>query len=357
MGKNILVINPGSTSTKVGFFRDLNPAATTSISHSREELSDFSSVWDQLKYREKKVRDFLESGAEDWDKLHAVVGRGGLLRPVQGGVYRVNDEMLTDAENGYQGEHPSNLGCALAATFAKEYNADAFIVDPVSTNEMREVARYSGHPAIQRKSLSHSLNLHYVVRKIAKEIEKPLEDTRFIAIHMGGGISVAAIHGGKMIDVNDAINEGPFSTTRSGSLPVLSLAEFITSSNLTYREARGELLKNSGLFGYLDEYDGKNLAEKIQKGDVKVRDVVSAMAYQVAKETWAMSTVLQGNVDNIIITGGLANFEFLVEKIRDGVDWITDVKLLPGEFELEALAEGACRVLTGRETVKNYPVL
>ena len=173
--------------------------------------------------------------------------------------------------------------------------------------------------------------------------------------HIGGGISIAPIRGGKIIDVNDATNEGPFSTTRAGSLPTVSLAEFILDSNLSYREARGELLKNAGLFGYLKDYDGSNLARKIEQGDESVREIVDAMAYQIGKEIGAMSTVLQGNIDRLIITGGLANFEYLVERIRAQSEWIAELRLLPGEFELEALAGGVQRVLTGEESPKTYP--
>jgi butyrate kinase len=234
-------------------------------------------------------------------------------------------------------------------------DSKAYIVDPVSTNEMADVARYSGHPAIHRKSLSHALNLHFVARKVADELETPLSEARFIVAHLGGGISIAPVRGGKIIDVNDATNEGPFSTTRSGSLPTVSLAEFILDSNLNYPEARGELLKNAGLFGYLNEYDGSNLARKIKQGDESVRNVVDAMAYQIGKEIGAMSTVLHGDVHRIIVTGGLANFEYLVNGIREQTEWIAESRLLPGEFELEALAGGVQRVLTGEESPKTYP--
>ncbi|MBD3276594.1 MAG: butyrate kinase, partial [Candidatus Marinimicrobia bacterium] len=315
----------------------------------------FNTVWDQLEFRERAVREFIREEAGSVETFHAVAGRGGLLRPVEGGVYWVNKQMLLDAEDGYQGEHPANLGCALAYAFAHEMDSKAYVVDPVSTNEMADVARYSGHPAIQRKSLSHALNLHYVARKVAVELDIPLGESRFIVAHLGGGISIAPIRGGKIIDVNDATNEGPFSTTRSGSLPTVSLAEFILDSNLSYPEARGELLKNAGLFGYLHDYDGNSLARKIEQEDEEVTGVVNAMAYQIAKEIGSMSTVMQGDVDRIIITGGLANFQYLVDKIRDNSEWISRFRHLPGEFELEALAGGVQRVLTGQESPKTYP--
>lgn len=355
MSNNILAINPGSTSTKVGLFHGFQPITTNAIRHSRDELDRFDTVWDQLEFREEAVREFIQNEADTLKKIHAVVGRGGLLRPVEGGVYRVNKQMLLDAEDGYQGEHPANLGCALAYAFAHKMNSKAYVVDPVSTNEMSDVARYSGHPAIHRKSLSHALNLHYVARKVADELEIPLNESRFIVAHLGGGISIAPIRSGKIIDVNDATNEGPFSTTRAGSLPTLSLTEFIFESNLSYPEVRGELLKNAGLFGYLNDYDGSNLARKIEQGDENVKEVVDAMAYQIAKEIGSMSTVLQGDIDRIIITGGLANFEYLVAGVREKVDWIAELEILPGEFELEAMAGGVQRILTGAESPKTYP--
>ena len=356
MSNNILAINPGSTSTKVGLFRDCDPIATNIIRHSSNEFSEFDTVWEQMEFRERAVREFVQTEAGAVEKFHAVVGRGGLLRPVEGGVYRVNKQMLLDAEDGYQGEHPANLGCALAYAFAHEMDSKAYIVDPVSTNEMADVARYSGHPAIHRKSLSHALNLHYVARKVADELEIPLKDSRFIVAHLGGGISIAPIRGGKIIDVNDATNEGPFSTTRAGSLPTVTLAEFILDSNLSYPEAKAELLKNAGLLGYLNDYDGSNLARKIEQGDEKVTEVVHAMAYQISKEIGSMSTALQGEIDRIIITGGLTNFEYLVDKIREQSEWIAEFRLLPGEFELEAMAGGVQRVLTGQESPKTYPL-
>jgi len=350
----ILVINPGSTSTKLALYDDSERIAHELVRHSAEELSPFDRIWDQLDFRLRFVDRFTRDVLPDSVILDAVAARGGLLRPVEGGVYEVNHPMLRDAEDGYQGEHASNLGCALAHHIAEKYNTRAFVVDPVSTNEMSEIARISGTPDIERRSLSHALSLHYVSRSTASEMGVPYDRSRFVIAHLGGGISIAPVQGGRIIDVNDANNEGPFSTSRSGTLPPLTLAEWILNREVDYPTVRRKLLKQSGWSGYLGTADGKEVERRIQNGDTNAEFILKAMAYQVAKEIAAMSSVLSGRVDAIVLTGGLAAYGRLVQLVEDRVDWIAPVRYFTGEMEMDALAEGVLRVLCDEEESKVY---
>lgn len=350
----IFTINPGSTSTKVSIFKNTKEQEKITIEHSVEELKSYETIWEQLDYRHNEVEKFLAQHFPTDGNIDAVVGRGGLLRPIPGGVYEVNSTMLDDARIGVQGQHASNLGCALAHRVATQFKSRAFIVDPVSTNETRPVARISGNPHIERKSLSHALNIHYIARKVAGDIDKPLQETCFIIAHLGGGFSIAAVRGGQIIDVNDANNEGPFSTARSGSLPTVSLAHWIIENEFTKSEIQRELLKNSGWAGYLNTTDGKEIEQRLEARDEETMLVLEAMAYQIAKEIGAMSTVLEGQTDRIILTGGLANFQQLVNLVEHRVRWIAELDILPGEFEMQAMAEGAYRVLSGEQQALVY---
>ncbi len=352
--RNILVINPGSTSTRVALFANTTPTADREIRHSGEALSRFERVWDQLEFRLQLVRDFLREALPREKSPDAVAGRGGLLRPVEGGVYAVNTLMLTDAERGYQGEHPANLGCALAHRMGTAGNCPAYIVDPVSTNELHPIARISGYPPVERRSLSHALSLHYVSRRAAADRGMDYHHSRFVVAHLGGGFSIAPVEGGRIIDVNDASNEGPFSPTRSGSVPPLSLVQQVLENDLDFGAARRVLLKESGWQGYLRTADGMEVEQRINGGDTDAEFIVEAMAYQVAKEIAAMSTVLHGQVAAVILTGGLANYQRLTDLITRRVSWIAPVEVYAGAWEMNALAEGAYRALTGEETVKVY---
>lgn len=351
----ILTINPGSTSTKVALFRDKTKQTQQNLEHAPEDLEQFGSIWAQLDFRQAAIEQFLDVHLTSDELLHGISARGGLFRPVPGGVYQVNQQMLNDAEVGYQGDHASNLGCALAHRIAGAYKIPAFVVDPVSTNEMEPIAKISGHPAIKRRSLSHALNIHYVARKIADHLNTPLENSRFIIAHLGGGISVAPVKNGQIIDVNDANNEGPFSVSRSGTLPPLTLSEWIINNGLSFADVRTELLKKSGLAGYLGTTDGREVERRIHAGDPDATNILNAMAYQIAKEIAAMSSVLTGQVDRIIITGGLAYLQTVITRIKERIEWIAPVEILEGEHEMEALAEGCYRVFTGQELAKHYP--
>ncbi|MEJ2051065.1 MAG: butyrate kinase [Calditrichota bacterium] len=351
----ILTINLGSTSTKIGFFQNQRMVLIEEVEHPEDLLTRYRKTWDQLEIRRVAVEEFLAKHLADRETLDVVVGRGGLFKPVPGGVYAVNEQMIKDAIAGYQGQHPSNLGCALAREVAEKYSARPLIVDPVSTDEMEAIARISGHPRIQRRSLSHALNIHYVARQSAQSLGKPISETRFVVAHLGGGTSVAPVLGGRIIDVNDANNEGPFSATRAGTVPSVTLANWIIEAGFSREQVREELLKKSGLRGYLGTTDGREIEERIQSGDAMATFILRAMAYQIAKEIAAMSSVLEGDVHRIILTGGLARCQSLMDSVESRVRWIAPVRVLPGDYEMQAMAEGVMRVYSGEEEVLRYP--
>jgi butyrate kinase len=287
-------------------------------------------------------------------QISAVVGMGGLLRPVQGGTYRVNERMLADARANLQGEHPSNLGCAIAHALAGEHHCEAFVVDPVSVDEFEPLARYSGHPAIQRSALSHALNIHAAARRAADELRVPIDSSRFIIAHLGGGISVAPVRGGRIIDVNDASSDGPFSPERTGGLPLQQFISLRCSGTSSEQELRTLVRGKGGLVAYLGTNSALEVEERIARGDAGAREVYEAMAYQIAKEIGAMSAVLSGDVQAIILTGGLATSSMLMGWITGRVQGIAPVLIYAGEDELRSLALGALRVLLGESAALEY---
>lgn len=351
----ILVVNPGSTSTKIAIFEGENQVDLKVLRHSPEELSMFKTLWEQFDFRLKIILEFLDENGLKPADFSAIVGIGGLLRPVKGGVYRVNEKMLEDARNNFQGEHPSNLGCALAYEIAKMGNVEAFTVDPVSVDEFEPLARYSGHPLIQRRSLSHALNIHATARLASEKIGKKYEEANFIIAHLGGGISVCPVKGGKIIDANDASSDGPFSPERTGGLPLQPFITLCFSGKYNEQEIRKLVMGKGGLVAYLGTNDANEVEKRINEGDAYAREVYEAMAYQIAKEIGAMATVLKGDVDAIVLTGGLANSKMLVDWIIERVSFIAPVLVFPGEDEMKALALGALRVLRGEEKAKEYP--
>ena len=331
----ILAVNPGSTSTKMALFEGENHRTSNVVRHDARALEMHPTIWSQFEFRMHAVREWARTHTEH---LAAVVGIGGLLRPVCGGTYRVNERMLQDAHNNLQGEHASNLGCAMVSALAHEYNCPAFVVDPVSVNEFECLAKYSGHPLIQRKGLSHALNIHAAAISAAKELGSPVSSTSFIVAHLGGGISVAPVRAGRIIDVNDASSDGPFSPERTGGLP---LQEFITlcfSGVYKEHEVRSLVMGHGGLIAYLGTNSVLEIQERIASGDERAREVFEAMAYQIAKEIGAMATVLKGNVMAIILTGGLATSTLLVNWIEERVHRIAPVLVYPGENEMQAMA-------------------
>lgn len=351
----ILVINPGSTSTKVALFSDENLLFEKKIQHSTKEISVFSRIIDQYEFRKNIILNFLEEKKVDLSILNAVVGRGGLLRPIPSGTYRINTKMIEDLKKGERGEHASNLGALLAYSIAEKLSIPAYIVDPVVIDEMKPIARISGMPEISRLSLFHALNQKAVARKAAADLGKRYEKTNFIIAHLGGGISVGIHCQGKVIDVNNALNgEGPFAPERSGGLPVGALVELCFSGKFTKEEILKKITGKGGLTAYLNTNDVREVLKKIEQGDKYAKLILEAMAYQVAKEIGAGATVLKGQIDAIILTGGIAYTTEFVNLIKDRVSFLALVMVYPGEEEMIALCSGALRVLRGEEVEKNY---
>lgn len=355
MAHKILSINPGATSTKVALYQDTKPIKVEVIRHSPEDLSAFKQTLDQLDYRKGLILKFLEQNKVKVNDLSAVVGRGGPFKPLESGTYLVNEKMLSDIKTGnVQADHPSNLGALIAHELTKDTNIPAFIVDPVSVDEFLEVARISGLPELPRRSLSHALNIKMAARKAASELGKKYEQLNLIIVHLGSGISVSSHLKGRMIDVNNANDMGPFSPQRTGALPVTGLAKLCFSGKYTYPEMYDLLTKKGGLLAHLGTDDVEEVERRMDQGDQKAKLIYDAMVYQIAKEIGAMATTLDGKVDAIVLTGGIANSQRLVNLITNKVKFIAKVLVFPGEDEMEALTLGALRVLSGEESPKKY---
>ncbi|WP_352419271.1 butyrate kinase [Proteiniborus sp.] len=352
--KYILAINPGSTSTKVALYNDQEKVFMNKIEHPSSEIDKYHNIIDQYDYRLNLILNWLREISISPASLRAVVGRGGMLRPMPAGTYLVTDVMIKDLKDNIGGEHASNLGGILAKGIANPEGIKSFIADPVSVDEIYDIARISGIPDIQRKSQLHALNIKAVSHRFSHENNKNLKDINLIVAHLGGGISVAPIEKGRIIDVNNANEMGPFSPERTGGVPVGDLVKMCYSGKYTFNEIKAKLKGKGGLVSYLGTNNAKEVEEKMNKGDEKVGLIFMAMAYQVAKEIGAMSTALYGKVDAIILTGGLAYSKTLTDKIHNMTKFIAPVVLYPGEDELEALNQGALRVLKGEEVEKIY---
>ncbi|WP_066060707.1 butyrate kinase [Neobacillus soli] len=352
----ILIINPGSTSTKIGVFDNDISILEKNIRHDAEEVNAFPSIIDQYEFRKKTILETLDNEGINISKFSAVCGRGGLLHPIQGGTYAVNEPMLKDLRSSNFGQHASNLGGIIACEIASGLNIPSFIVDPVVVDELEPIARISGFSLIERKSIFHALNQKAVARRVAKELGKKYNDLNLIVTHMGGGITVGVHKQGKVVDVNNGLHgDGPFSPERAGTVPAGDLISLCYSGEYFREEIMKKLVGQGGLVGYLGTNDAVQVEQRIEAGDSEAKLVYDAMAYQVAKEIGSASAVLSGKVDAIILTGGLAYGKGFVKSITDRVNWIADVIVQPGENELQALAEGALRVLRGDEEVKVYP--
>jgi butyrate kinase len=351
-----LIINPGSTSTKIAVYEEENLMIEKTIRHTSEELSEFKKVTDQFEYRKNLILEELGRNKIELNSLAAVVGRGGLLKPIEGGTYKVNDEMVLDLKANKIGEHASNLGGLIARSIADVTKIPAFIVDPVVVDEMKDVSRISGHPNFERLSIWHALNQKAVARRAAKEkFNKKYEELNFVVVHLGGGISVGAHKNGKVIDANNALNgDGPFSPERSGSLPMQQVIKACFSGKYTETEIIKMIAGKGGLTAYLGTNSAQEVSKRADDGDKKAELIYSAMAYQVAKAIGEYSVVLDGDVDAIVITGGIAYDEKFVEMISKKVSFIAKVITYPGEDELLALAQGGLRVLNGIEKAKEY---
>ncbi len=346
MPHRILVVNPGGGSTKVAVFEDENPLIKENLHHSPERLKGFPRVIDQLPLRLESVKDFLARHRLRLEDLDAISVRGGAFKPLKGGVYRVNQRVIEDVLYGrVQTEHASNLGVLIGWELAKGMGIPVFFADPVSVDEMIDEARPSGIPELERKSLSHALNTRYVANLAAKKRGRRYEEMDMIVVHLGTGISISAHRKGRMIDVNNANDGGPFSPQRAGTLPTTGLIELCFSNRYTKNDLLRRTIREGGLFAYLGTDGIEEVEERIKRGDSKAKLIYDAMVYQIAKEIGAMAAALSGKVDMIIITGGMAHSKMLTDAIGEKVSWIAPLLLYPGEREMEALVFHVLRVL------------
>lgn len=355
MAYKLLIINPGSTSTKIGVYENEKEVFVETLRHSSDEIAKYNSIFEQKEFRKSVIMNVLRENNFDVNTLDAVVGRGGMLKPIPGGTYEVNESLLNDLKVGVQGEHASNLGGILANEIAKEVGGRAFIVDPVVVDELEPVARISGVPELPRKSKFHALNQKAVAKRFGKESKRGYENLNLIVVHMGGGVSVGAHKNGKVIDVNNALDgDGPFSPERSGAVPVGDLIKMCFSGEYTQEEVYKKIVGKGGYVAYLNTNDARDVLREKVEGNKFAELIYNAFIYQVSKAIGEMATVLKGKVDSIILTGGIAYSPIVVSDIKERVEWISNVAVYPGEDELLALAQGAISVLDGEEEAKEY---
>ena len=355
MSYKILIINPGSTSTKIGVYEDEKEILEETLRHSTEEIAKYDSIYNQRGFRKEVILDVLKKKNFDINTLDVVVGRGGMLKPIPGGTYAVSDQLIEDLKVGVQGQHASNLGGILSKEIGDELGVPSFIVDPVVVDELQEIARLSGMPEIPRKSKFHALNQKAVAKRYGKESGKGYENLNLIVVHMGGGVSVGAHKDGRVIDVNNALDgDGAFSPERAGGVPAGDLVKLCFSGKYTEKEVFSKLVGNGGLNAYANTNDMRDILKLMEEGDQKAKLLFDAFIYQVCKDIGAMATVLEGKVDKIILTGGIAYSPVVDDAIKARTGWIADFKIYGGEDELLALAQGAIRVLNGEEEAKVY---
>jgi len=352
--KNILIINPGSTSTKIAVFNQQGEEIfRENISHSPEELAQYKTLLQQVPARKNIILNTLENKGIKLSSIKAVVGRGGILKPLVAGTYEVNDKLIEDLKNSPR-EHASNLGGIIAGEIAEEIGVTSYIADPVCVDEFSELARISGLKGIKRESLLHTLNVRANAFRYAREKGKKLEEINLIVAHLGGGISIAPIAKGKIVDVNNANDGGPFSPERTGSLPNKALINLCYSGKYSEKELIKLITHQGGLVSHLGTNDLREVMKMIEKGDNYAQLIFEAMIYQIAKEIGAMATVLKGDLEAIILTGGMAYNNILVEKLTTRIDWIAPIVVYPGEEEMKSLAQAIIRVIKGEEEVKTY---
>jgi len=355
MSLAILVINPGSTSTKLAVFENGTRILEQSISHSAEEIARYPSIAAQYEFREKAIQDVLVQKNFDAKKLGAVVGRGGLLHPIPGGVYRINEGMKADLLAAKYGEHASNLGALIADVFARSLGIPAFIADPVVVDELDDVARVSGNKLFRRSSIFHALNQKAVARRFAKERGRSYEELNLIVAHMGGGVSIGLHRGGRVVDVNQALNgEGPFSPERSGTLPAGDLAKLCFSGRYTQQEVLKMITGKGGMVSFLGTNDMREVERMREEGNKEADFYFRAFVYQVGKYIGSLAAAAYGKVDGIILTGGIAFWKELTDRIAEMVSFIAPVVVYAGEGELEALALAGQMALSGEIEIKEY---
>lgn len=356
MGYKSLIINPGSTSTKIGVFEDETLLFEETLRHATEEIAKYDSIVAQKDFRKEVITNLLKEKNFDIHTLDVVVGRGGLLKPIPGGTYAVTDALVKDLVEAKRGEHASNLGGIIAKEIADELSVPAYIVDPVVVDELADVARLSGHPELPRTSIFHALNQKAVAKRYAKEHGVNYEDLNLIVVHMGGGVSVGAHDHGKVVDVFNALDgDGAFSPERAGGVPNGELIKLCYSGKYTEKEMVKQLVGKAGFNAYLNTNDARDVEKLAFEGnDANARLVYDAFIYQVAKDIGAQSTVLLGKVDQIIFTGGIAYSKYVISELTKRVSHLADITVYAGEDELLALAQGALRVLNKEEEAKVY---
>lgn len=355
MSVKSLIINPGSTSTKIGVFEDETLLFEETLRHSTEEIQQYATIVDQKDFRKNIIVNLLKEKDFDMKSLNVVVGRGGMLKPIVSGTYAVSDELLHDLQIGKQGQHASNLGGILAREIGDSIGVPSFIVDPVVVDELMPAARYSGVEELPRASVFHALNQKAVAKRYAKEQGVSYESLRLIVIHMGGGVSVGAHVGGKVVDVFNALDgDGAFSPERAGGVPSGALIKMCFSGNYTEKEVYSKIVGKGGFNSYLGTNDMREVEKMVDNGDKKAEAAREAFLLQVSKDIGSMACVLNGKVDQIIVTGGIAYDKYVVAALKEKAEWIAPFTVYPGEDELLALAQGGLRVLNGEEKAMEY---
>ena len=350
-----LIINPGSTSTKIGVFEDETLLFEETLRHSTEEIAQYASIVDQKDFRKQIILDLLKSKDFDINSLQVVVGRGGMLKPIPGGTYAVSDDLLEDLKVGKQGQHASNLGGILAREIADSISVPSYIGDPVVVDELMPISRYSGVPELPRTSVFHALNQKAVAKRFAKEQGRAYNTLNLVVVHMGGGVSVGAHEQGRVIDVFNALDgDGAFSPERAGAVPSGALIKMCFSGEYTEKEVYKKIVGNGGFNAYVGTNDMRDVEKMVNEGVKNAEEVREAFIMQVAKNIGSMSCVLKGKVDQIIITGGIAYDKVVVSGLKDRVGFIAPITVYPGEDELLALAQGALRVMNGEEEAMTY---
>ncbi len=351
----ILAVNPGSTSTKVAVFENDRQLMSETVEHDAQRLQSFKEVQDQLFYRKETVELELEKAGIHLKEIDFFVGRGGGLEPVCGGTYEVDEALLAHARIGIPGQHPAQLASQICDLYAKEFGGRAFIVNSPDTDEFDDIARISGLADVYRESHIHALNQKEIALRYCAAHGKEYQKSNLVICHIGGGISVTAHRDGRMVDSNDIIKgDGPMTPTRAGALPTVALLKLCYSGKYTEKEMKGRLLKNGGLIDHLGTADAREVERRIAEGDSYAELVYQAMIYQIGKYVGSMACVLKGKVDAVILTGGISNSKYLVEHLREYIDWIAPVEVMAGEFEMEAMAAGVLRVINGEEQAKAY---
>lgn len=349
-----LIINPGGTSTKIAVFDGDKPVLKENVLHDPVEFEGCQTLFDQEPLRKAAVLRVLEEKGIDVASIDCVVGRGGLLNPLPGGTYAVNDKMMEDMEAEVQGAHPSNLGAVLARRLGDAWDVPSYVVDPVAVDEFIPEARITGLSDIPKASWLHALNQKAVCRHVAKELGGTYADFHFIVAHLGSGNSIAAHRKGRMVDGSGGRSDGPFSPERTGGLPAYPLVELCFSGRYTHKELVKKISSEAGFYDYLGTKDLRLVEERIENGDAAAKEIMDAFVYQVAKEICMYAATLDGQVDAIILTGGIAHSESIMKAIRSKVEFLAPVHIVAGELEMEALAAGALRVWNQEEEVAEY---